>query len=82
MIGVFCLLFYILFCFYLIQMQFIHSNGRGIICFDRTVALKFLNLFFVILTCRKRLKLSNINLSICRNQNNLLTKNSHQYTSH
>lgn len=45
MIGVFCLFFYILFCFYLIQMQFIHSNGRGIICFDRTVALKFLNLF-------------------------------------
>lgn len=45
MIGVFCLLFYILFCFYLIQMQFIHSYGRGIICFDRTVALKFLNLF-------------------------------------
>lgn len=63
-------------------MQFIHSYGRGIICFDRTVALKFLNLFFVILTCRKRLKLSNINLSICRNQNNLLTKNSNQYTSH
>lgn len=45
MIGVFCLLFYILFCFYLIQMQFIHSYGRGIICFDRTVTLKFLKLF-------------------------------------
>lgn len=45
MIGVFCLFFYILFCFYLIQMQFIHSYGRGIICFDHTVPLKFLNLF-------------------------------------